>query len=87
MRWKLCGNKNEWQKGTEVQRKEWRNLDMATNKDRKEEWGPQNRATARTRTEAIERKAMTAKRKVHLKAQHGGKKENGWERENKMEIA
>lgn len=35
-------------KGTEVQRKEWRNLDMATNKDRKEEWVPQNRATART---------------------------------------
>lgn len=60
---------------------------MATNKDGKEEWVPQNRETEGTWMEAIERKAMTAKKKVHLKTQHGRQEENGWERENKMEIA
>lgn len=33
---------------------------MATNKDGKEEWVPQNRETEGTWMEAIERKAMTA---------------------------
>lgn len=36
---------------------------MATNKDGKEEWPPQNRETEGTRTEAIERKATTAKKR------------------------
>lgn len=63
---------------------------MATNKDGKEEWAPQNRETEGTWTEAIERKPATAKkrrRKVHLKTQHGRQEENGWARESKMEIA
>lgn len=60
---------------------------MATNKDGKEEWVPQNRETEETWTEAIERKATTAKKKAHLKTQHGRQEENGWERENKMERA
>lgn len=62
---------------------------MATNKDGKEEWVPQNRETEGTWMEAKERKATTAKkkkRKVHLKTQHGRQEKNGWERKSKMEI-
>ncbi len=61
---------------------------MATNKEGKEKWVPQNRETEGTWMEAIERKATTAKkrRKVHLKTQHGRQEENGWERESTMEI-
>lgn len=40
---------------------------MATNKDRKEEWVPQNRETEGTWTEAKERKAMTAKKESSSK--------------------
>lgn len=42
---------------------------MATNKGGKEEWLPQNRETEGTRTEAIERKAITAKNKARLNTQ------------------
>lgn len=42
---------------------------MAANKGGKEEWLPQNRETEGTRTEAIERKAITAKNKARLNTQ------------------
>lgn len=59
---------------------------MATNKGGKEEWRPQNRETEGTQTEAIERKAITAKNKACLntrrrKPGQKGRKQDGYSKE------
>lgn len=46
---------------------------MATNKEGKEEWVPQNRETEGTWMEAIERKATTAKKKRKEKKESSSK--------------
>lgn len=57
---------------------------MATNKEGKEEWLPQNRETEGTRTKAIGRKAIPAKNKARLNTQQESKSRRG---ENKIDIA
>lgn len=51
------------QKGTELQRKEQRNRNMASNKEGKEEWVTQNTETEGTWMDVIERKAAATKKK------------------------
>ena len=62
---------------------------MATNKEGKEEWVPQNRETEGTWMEAIERKATTAEKKESSSKDPAWKTGGEWpgERESKMEIA
>lgn len=61
---------------------------MATNKDRKEEWLPQNRRTEGTWKEATEKKGYNGRKegKFIQKTQHGRQEENRWVRESEMEI-
>lgn len=92
MRWKLCGNKSEWQrkkgdrtaeKGVEKlrhgnQQRRKRGMGTTKQRDRKDMDGGNRKEKAEN--------SKKKRRKVYLKTQHGRQGENGWERESKMEI-
>lgn len=88
MRWKLCGNKSEWQKRGQNCRERSGETETWQPTKKKKRNGYQNRETEGTWMEVIERKATTGKkrRKVNLRTQHEDRRRMAGREQSKMKI-